>query len=218
MFYRRPDWLRAKGRHIRPARGGATTRFAGGMALLSRQCVRASWGLASASVNIDHELHDLVPQLAQLLTQCRRSLVTAESCTGGWIGKALTDVAGSSRWYLGGVIAYSNALKQALLGVDATLLAAHGAVSEVIAREMAQGALAHLGGDLAIAVTGIAGPEGGQPGKPVGTVWFGWAWQGKSQRHIETAMLHFQGDREAIRRQTVVHALRRALSIGTQAW
>ena len=103
--------------------------------------------------------------------------MTAESCTGGWIGKVLTDIPGSSNWFLGGVVAYSNTLKQSLLGVLPSTLHAHGAVSEAAAREMAIGALETLGGQVAVAVTGIAGPDGAQPGKPVGTVWFGWAWR-----------------------------------------
>src|SRR6185312_7100234 len=97
--------------------------------------------------------------------------------TGGWIAKVMTDIPGSSNWFLGGGRAYNNTLKQRLLGVLPSTLTAHGAVSEATAREMAIGALETLGGQFAIAVTGIAGPDGGQPGKPVGTVWFGGAWR-----------------------------------------
>jgi nicotinamide-nucleotide amidase len=170
--------------------------------------------VASAAVNTDVELHALARRIAQSLLERRRQLVTAESCTGGWIGKALTDVAGSSAWYLGGVVAYSNALKQSMLGVSAATLAAQGAVSEAAVREMASGALRRLGGELAIAVTGIAGPDGGQPDKPVGTVWFGWAWR----QQTEAAVVRFAGDREAVRRQTVAHALEHALTLITRVW
>ena len=164
-------------------------------------------------MNTEAELRELVTRVADALLQRRCSLVTAESCTGGWIGKALTDVAGSSAWYLGGVVAYSNALKQSLLGVSAETLAVHGAVSEASAREMASGALTRLGGDLALAVTGIAGPDGGQPDKPVGTVWFGWAWYQAQRLQTQVAVVCFGGDREAIRRQTVAHSLEQALLV-----
>lgn len=131
-------------------------------------------------------------------------LATAESCTGGWIAKALTDVAGSSGWFLGGVVSYSNALKQALLGVREATLAAHGAVSREVAEEMVAGVLARTGATLAVAVTGIAGPGGGSPGKPVGTVWVAWRRVGGDP--VAECCL-FAGDREAVRRQTVARAL-----------
>lgn len=132
-------------------------------------------------------------------------LVTAESCTGGWIAKALTDCAGSSAWFEGGAVTYSNALKQALLGVTAATLDAHGAVSRECALEMVGGALARLHGDVAVAVTGIAGPSGGSTGKPAGTVWVAWAAAGGAGPHAEC--FHFAGDRDAVRRQTVAAAL-----------
>lgn len=139
---------------------------------------------------------------------CRRHglrLVTAESCTGGWIAKSLTDLAGSSEWFAGGVVSYSNTLKSELLGVDPHLLRMHGAVSEAVARAMASGALARLGGDCAVAVTGIAGPGGGSTDKPAGTVWLAWAARG---RNVRTELQRFGGDREAVRRATVLRALR----------
>ncbi|MGH8188534.1 MAG: CinA family protein, partial [Steroidobacteraceae bacterium] len=114
----------------------------------------------------DIELVHLATRTGVKLLDAERRVVTAESCTGGWIAKVLTDVPGSSAWFLGGIVAYSNALKQSLLGVLPSTLAQHGAVSEAAAREMAIGALEILGGHVAIAVTGIAGPDGGQPGKP----------------------------------------------------
>jgi nicotinamide-nucleotide amidase len=169
-------------------------------------------------VSTDTELRALAERLAQLLMERRRMLVTAESCTGGWIGKALTDVAGSSRWYLGGVVVYSNGLKQSLLDVGTATLAGHGAVSEATACAMAQGALTRLGGDLAIAVTGIAGPDGGQPDKPVGTVWLAWAWYQAQRMDTQARLLQLAGDREAIRRSTVAAALEQALEITARAW
>jgi nicotinamide-nucleotide amidase len=155
----------------------------------------------------DAELQTLAVRTGALLLDNEQRLVTAESCTGGWIGKVLTDVPGSSAWYLGGAVVYSNALKQALLGVHKSTLATHGAVSEHAAREMAIGALETLGGNIALAVTGIAGPDGGQPGKPVGTVWFGWAWRADGEIETRVALETFAGDREAVRRQTVARAL-----------
>jgi len=155
----------------------------------------------------DSELQRLAMRVGALLIDSERRIVTAESCTGGWIAKVMTDIPGSSSWFLGGVVAYSNTLKQRLLGVLPSTLVAHGAVSEATAREMAIGALETLGGQFAIAVTGIAGPDGGQPGKPVGTVWFGWAWRAGEEIETRVALETFPGDREAVRRQTVARAL-----------
>lgn len=162
----------------------------------------------------DSDLQRLATKVGALLLDDERRLVTAESCTGGWIAKVLTDVPGSSNWFLGGVVAYSNTLKQSLLGVLPSTLAAHGAVSEAAAREMAVGALETLGGQVAVAVTGIAGPDGGQPGKPVGTVWFGWAWREGEEIETRVGMATYAGDREAVRRQTVAHALDEILRLG----
>lgn len=143
-------------------------------------------------------------ELAQALTARGWHLVTAESCTGGWIAKCCTDLPGSSNWYAGGVVSYSNALKTSLLGVRTETLERDGAVSAATAREMAEGALARLGGDLAVAVSGIAGPTGASPGKPVGTVWFAWA---ASTQAVTTHCAHFPGDREAVRASAVEMAL-----------
>lgn len=161
----------------------------------------------------DAVLTDLAAQVGKHLLASRRMLVTAESCTGGWIGKAMTDVAGSSAWYAGGVVAYSNPLKQKMLGVKSATLARHGAVSEATVREMAEGALAALGSDVAVAVSGVAGPDGGTLEKLVGTVWF--AWSGRTGSGIETRADQrvFAGDREAVRRQTVHYALARILAL-----
>jgi nicotinamide-nucleotide amidase len=161
----------------------------------------------------DAQLSSLSVKVGAHLLDGERRLVTAESCTGGWIAKTLTDTPESSAWYLGGVVAYSNTLKQALLGVLPSTLAAHGAVSEAAAREMAIGALETLGGHLAVAVTGIAGPSGGQPGKPVGTVWFAWAWHVDGEIGTRVAHETFPGDREAIRRATVERALSEVLRL-----
>lgn len=161
----------------------------------------------------DTELQRLAVKVGAHLLDAERRLVTAESCSGGWIGKVLTDVPGSSGFYLGGVVSYSNTLKQSLLGVLPSTLAQHGAVSEAAVREMAVGALETLGGHIAVAVSGIAGPDGAQPGKPVGTVWFGWAWHDGDEIGHRTALETFAGDREAVRRQTVQRALAEVLKL-----
>jgi nicotinamide-nucleotide amidase len=135
-------------------------------------------------------------------------LVTAESCTGGGVAQAVTAIAGSSEWFERGFVTYSNEAKAELLDVRASTLERHGAVSEETAREMALGALAKSRGTLALAVTGIAGPGGGSPDKPVGTVCFAWARRGGAA-HSETR--RFAGDREAVRRQSVERALAGAL-------
>jgi nicotinamide-nucleotide amidase len=135
-------------------------------------------------------------------------VTTAESCTGGWIAKAITDVAGSSQWFDEGYVTYSNASKRRLLRVKARTLAVHGAVSEETVREMARGALVVSGAKLAVAVSGVAGPDGGTPGRPVGTVWFCWAIRRGRQVRLRTSLKRFRGDRDAVRRKTVLAALR----------
>ena len=132
-------------------------------------------------------------------------LATAESCTGGMIAAACTDLAGSSQWFERGFVTYSNAAKTAQLGVDATLIAQHGAVSQPVAEAMARGACAQAGVPAALAVTGVAGPTGGSADKPVGTVWFGWCVQGQ----VHSERMQFPGDRAAVRHATVRHALAR---------
>lgn len=143
------------------------------------------------------------PLLAQRLLQRQWRLTTAESCTGGMIAAACTDLAGSSQWFERGFVTYSNEAKQELLDVPPALLAAHGAVSEPVARAMVDGALRHAHAEVAVAVTGIAGPGGGSVDKPVGTVWF--AWQVADRCWSECRC--FTGDRAAVRQQTLVHAL-----------
>jgi nicotinamide-nucleotide amidase len=132
-------------------------------------------------------------------------LATAESCTGGWIAAVVTATAGSSSWFDRGFVSYSNSAKMDMLGVSADTLAVHGAVSEETVREMALGALARSGAQVAVAVSGVAGPSGGSAAKPVGTVCLAWALPGKGTRVLTR---HFDGDREAVRRQTVAFALR----------
>ena len=132
-------------------------------------------------------------------------LVTAESCTGGWIAKTITDIAGSSAWFDCGLAAYSYEAKQALLGVRPQTLETHGAVSRETVIEMVSGALVSSGASVAVAVTGIAGPGGGTEDKPVGTVWVAWKRRGGYPR---AELFHFDGDRDAVRRQTVAAALR----------
>lgn len=164
-------------------------------------------------MNTDAELLKLAMQVGSHLTQTARQLVTAESCTGGWVAKVLTDVSGSSRFYLGGAVTYSNALKQSLLQVNESTLLTYGAVSEATVREMACGALVRLGGQVAVAISGIAGPGGAQPGKPVGTVWFAWAVRRDTAFVCQSRAQCFSGDREAVRRHSVTEALRGVLEI-----
>lgn len=148
-------------------------------------------------------LTELSQRLGAALAARGLMLATAESCTGGGVAQGVTDTAGSSGWFERGFVTYSNDAKRELLGVSADTLAHHGAVSEAVAREMAAGALAHSHAQVSLAVTGIAGPGGGIPDKPVGTVCFAWALGGG----LYSATCHFTGDREAIRRQAVVAAL-----------
>ena len=148
-------------------------------------------------------MDELARALGEQLKRARAILVTAESCTGGWAAQVVTSVAGSSDWFDHGYVTYSNDAKRELLGVRAETLSKHGAVSEETAREMAQGALARGRGTVALAITGVAGPAGGSATKPVGTVCFAWAT--KQGARMETK--HFSGDRESVRRQSVIHAL-----------
>lgn len=146
--------------------------------------------------------------IAELLVKKQWKLATAESCTGGLIAAACTELSGSSTWFERGFVTYSNESKTDLLGVDAALIATHGAVSEAVVRAMAQGALQHSRAQIALAVTGVAGPSGGSADKPVGTVWFAWS----SAQGTTSALRHFDGDRAAIRAATVHFALVTLLS------
>ena len=149
-------------------------------------------------------LEALAAEVGQLLRANGQQLTTAESCTGGWVAQCLTSVAGSSDWFERGFVTYSNAAKHEMLGVDIDLLARHGAVSEATAIAMAEGALRHSHADWALSITGIAGPGGGSSEKPVGTVCFGWA---ATDGRIEVETRYFAGDREDIRKQSVVYSL-----------
>ncbi len=154
----------------------------------------------------DAALLRLARRVGRRLARARWHLTTAESCTAGWIAKAVTDVAGSSQWFDSGFVTYSNEAKVRDLGVALRTLERHGAVSAETVRAMARGALRRSGASLAIAVSGIAGPDGGTPAKPVGTVWFGIAV--RRPRRLEAFHRRFRGDRDAVRRQSVRYALR----------
>jgi nicotinamide-nucleotide amidase len=161
----------------------------------------------------DPELYELAERVGQRLRAAERRIVTAESCTGGWVAKALTDIPGSSQWFECGFVTYSNAAKMRDLGVSARTLESFGAVSEQAVREMAEGALRVAGADVALAVSGIAGPDGGTPAKPVGLVWFCVA----ARQAITTDLIadekRFGGDRAAVRSRCVQHALRLTLRL-----
>ncbi|QEL55386.1 CinA family protein [Chromobacterium paludis] len=151
----------------------------------------------------------LAAELGDVLLARGESIATAESCTGGMIAAAITDIPGSSAWFSHGVVSYGNQAKQQLLGVQASSLMDHGAVSEQVVREMAAGAQALAAADWAVAVSGIAGPDGGSPEKPVGLVWLAIAHPGGQ---TEAWRCHFGGDREAVRRQSVEEALSQLLT------
>ncbi|HPF58274.1 MAG TPA: nicotinamide-nucleotide amidase [Candidatus Competibacteraceae bacterium] len=161
----------------------------------------------------DQNLHQLAAQVGVTLRARNQMLTVAESCTGGWIGKVITDVAGSSGWFDRGFVTYSNTAKTELLGVRQSTLANHSAVSTETVTEMAIGALERSRAGIAIAVSGIAGPDGGSPGKPAGTVYLAWA---LCDRPIQTQVCHFTGDRETVRRQTVATALQGVLDAFAQ--
>ena len=151
-----------------------------------------------------HRLEALAARLGTLRSSEQLKLVTAESCTGGWVAQCLTAIAGSSAWFDRGFVTYSNEAKQEMLGVPPDMLAEHGAVSQPVAVAMAEGALRNSRADWAVAITGIAGPTGGSPQKPVGTVCFAW---GCRDGRIVTSTRHFPGSREDVRAQSVEHAL-----------
>ena len=161
----------------------------------------------------DGQLAALANDLGTALVERNLTVAAAESCTGGWIAKALTDKPGSSAWFAYGVVTYSNQAKQRLLGVTPATLERYGAVSQRCVQQMVNGVVKLSGARVAVAVSGIAGPEGGSDDKPVGTVWFGFRWPGERV----TERMSFQGDREAIRRRAVEHALLR-LRTGIDHW
>ena len=159
------------------------------------------------------EILELSERVGKTLKAKGLLLTTAESCTGGGVAQAITEVAGSSEWFDCGFITYSNASKTEMLDVPAALFAQHGTVSEEIAEAMVQGALANSNAHVSLSTTGIAGPGGAVPGKPVGTVCFGWS----VNDHIHTERLVFSGDRHAVREQTVIHSLKGLLHLLEQA-
>lgn len=155
----------------------------------------------------DPAIRTMAASLVETLTAAGKVVCTAESCTGGWIAKALTDVPGSSAAFGYGIVSYSNGAKESMLGVHNLTLEEHGAVSEEVVREMAEGALHISGADIAVAVSGVAGPDGGTDAKPVGTVWFAWSTRTAQGVAADTERCHFEGDRDSVRMQTVTHAL-----------
>ncbi|HCS65165.1 MAG TPA: damage-inducible protein CinA [Cellvibrio sp.] len=153
---------------------------------------------------MDDHLHQLSQRLGEKLLQRNWRIATAESCTGGGVAAAITAIPGSSAWFEYGIVSYANAAKEKLLGVSSETLAREGAVSEAVVIEMARGVLALSGADIAVAISGVAGPSGGSPEKPVGTVWFAWA---TATGEIKTELKWFDGDRVEVQRLAVVWAL-----------
>ena len=161
----------------------------------------------------DEALQRLARRLGRALLAAGRTVATAESCTGGWIAKALTDVPGSSAWFGTGYVCYSNAAKEALLGVSPRMLEQFGAVSEPVVSVLAREAVKRARASVAVAVSGIAGPDGGSAVKPVGTVWFAFAIRVGRRIEIRTRCCRFRGDRQSVRRQAVAEALRGLLAL-----
>tara|TARA_B110000467_G_C18211205_1_gene417517 strand:- start:213 stop:713 length:501 start_codon:yes stop_codon:yes gene_type:complete len=156
----------------------------------------------------DHEsIRKLAEALVNELSVTGKTIATAESCTGGWIGKAITDIPGSSAVFGYGVVSYANGAKELIIGVQNASLEKHGSVSAQVVGEMAKGTLRLSGADIAVAVSGVAGPSGGTKEKPIGTVWFGWAVRDGSNALVDTTCEYFTGDRELIREASVAYAL-----------
>jgi len=167
---------------------------------------------------MDTELYQLAEQVAAKMIETGHWLGTAESCTGGWVAKCLTDVAGSSRWFERGYVVYNGQAKRQMLGVSSAIIEQHGEVSEAVVRALAEGVLAKSTASISLSISGIAGPGGGTDSKPVGTVWFAWSIADKHAgvvRGVRTSTDQqlFSGDREAVRRQAVQHALAGVLSL-----
>ena len=151
----------------------------------------------------EQELRNLAEKLGECMTTLGLTLASAESCTGGWLAKIITDIPGSSAWFAGSVVSYSNQAKQSLLGVNKTTLNAFGAVSGETVLEMTDGLFSHIEADVVISISGIAGPDGGSDDKPVGLVWLSW---GKRDTSIFAEPYHFEGDREAVRKASIKQA------------
>lgn len=160
-------------------------------------------------LEFESKVNGILDRLARRLTERGWKMATAESCTGGWVAKSCTDLAGSSAWFERGFVTYSNEAKQQMLGVSRTALETHGAVSEVVASQMAEGAQRHAGVEVAVSTTGIAGPDGGTTEKPVGLVHFGWC---IGNRPVSCEAVVFAGDRNSVRQQTVLYALQGIVS------
>ena len=156
---------------------------------------------------IEKDIREQAQALVAELTEAGKTVSTAESCTGGWIAKAITDISGSSACFGYGIVSYANGAKESLLGVNPATLVEHGAVSEETVIQMAEGSLQLSGADFAVAVSGVAGPDGGTDEKPVGTVWFGWATRIGAKMTSSADCRHFEGDREQVRSGTVLAAL-----------
>ena len=161
----------------------------------------------------DQNLNNLAEQLSGLLIENHKQLAVAESCTGGWVAKVLTDLPGSSNWFERGFVTYSNQSKHEMLGVREATLETQGAVSQETVEEMSLGTLTNSHADFSLSISGIAGPSGGSAEKPVGLVWFSWARKENTTQHILASEKHvFIGDRDAIRRQAVAHALTKLIT------
>jgi len=158
-------------------------------------------------------INNLAIELANKITLNNQSLSLAESCTGGWLSKVLTDISGSSQWFLGGVVSYSNAAKASLLQVDSLLIDKYGAVSKQVAEEMAEGSQQAFSSSLALSITGVAGPLGGTSDKPVGLVWFATI---SSKNQIKSVSYNFKGNRDDIRRQAVAKALELLIELAAE--
>ena len=158
----------------------------------------------------EQELRDLAEQLGECMTSKGMKLASAESCTGGWLAKVITDIPGSSAWFVASVVSYSNEAKQSLLDVSADTLAEFGAVSGDTVLEMSDGLFTQTDADVAVSISGIAGPDGGSDDKPVGLVWLSW---GKRDKSVFANPYNFDGDREAVRRQSVKQALENLLDL-----
>jgi nicotinamide-nucleotide amidase len=158
----------------------------------------------------EQELRDLAEQLGECLIARGMKLASAESCSGGWLAKIITDIPGSSAWFTGSVVSYSNEAKQSLLGVSADTLAEFGAVSGDTVLEMSDGLFSHTDADVAVSISGIAGPEGGSEDKPIGLVWLSW---GKRDKSVFANPYNFDGDREDVRKQSIKQALENLLDL-----
>ena len=160
----------------------------------------------------DYEsLQKLSAAVVNDMTEAGKAVSTAESCTGGWVAKSITDIPGSSAVFQYGIVSYSNGAKESILGVKNETLEEHGAVSQPVVEEMAKGALRLSGADIAVAVSGVAGPDGGTEDKPVGTVWFAWAVRDGAKVLVDTSREQFTGDRDLVRELTVAYALQGVL-------